>query len=208
MKNNRTKYGLRAKDRGLIYEGLHSSFKDALTDAVDTNIDLDGIDLTGMDLQNINLDGIHLSNANFANSNLSGANISEASLEECNFAGADLFDACFCYSRISTCDFTSSRFGMTDFAQADIINCRFAGKAAFSVSFQHANAFIENIYIHETESVPMQIPPRILSGLKNPIVFFGGSLLIGDDLYQVSNRELKKITNEMLQELTHISLNG
>ncbi len=208
MTIDRTKFGLRAKNRSLIYEGIHQNFKDALLDAVQIKIDLSGIDLTGMDLQNINLDGIDLSNANFANSNLNGANISEANLEECNFQGADLFDTCFCYSRIRTCDFSDCRFGSTDFAQADIINCRFAGMSAFSVPFQYTNIFTENTYIHQAENVPLPNPPRTLTGLKDPIVFLGDNVLVGNDLYHVTKKELAMIATEMLQELSVLSPKG
>ncbi|PZP42497.1 MAG: hypothetical protein DI598_16870 [Pseudopedobacter saltans] len=78
----------------------------------------------------------------------------------------------------------------------------------FSVFFHHANTFAENIYLHQSEPVALEIPPRVVTGFKDPIIFLGKSMLIGNDLYQITGQELVNMTDEILRDLIKNSLNG
>lgn len=199
MSVNRTIFGLRSKQHGLIYEGSHDRIKSTVETAIQEKIDLTGIDLTGMDLRNINLDGIHLANADFSNSDLSGANISEAKLESCDFSGATLFDTCFCYSEITSCLFKDSRFGLTDFSQAFLSHSVFSGFSALSVSFRNAELRMGNIFCHEGDKIPLGMAPLHLQGLNFPVTFFGEKILIGNDLFEIDAASLDAIRDIMLQ---------
>ena len=198
---NRTVYGLRSKDHGLVYEGYHLSFTDAVHDALKNNIDLNGIDMTGQNLRNLNLDGINLSNADFSNSDLTGANMSEALFTNCVFSNSTLFDASFCYSDIVKSTFIETRFGVTDLSEAKISNSEFSGPSTFNIDFARAYLMKENIYRHEHQKLKMGKPPKIFSGYKNSYVFLDDKVIAGNEVYDFSSHELNNIISIFLMDL-------
>lgn len=199
---NRTIYGLRSKDRGLIYEGSHFSFKDALLDAIDTHIDLEGVDLCHQDLQGVNLDGIKLSNANFSYSNLNGANISEADLDHCNFSGTSLFDTCFCYSDLTHCRFLEASFGMTDFAEARIIECEFNTLSVFAGNLAHADLMSGNIFKHDDQNLKISKSAKMITGFYNPVLILDEQILFSGQVFDSSDLDISDFLNEIFQKIS------
>ena len=175
---NRAVYGLRSRQRGLIYEGLHLSLKEAIETALTDGIDLTGVDLSYQDLSGTNLDGREIREADFSHSNLNGANLSEARFTNCNFTNTSLFEACFCYSDITNCDFNEARFGMTDFAQAKLMDCHFNSLSLFTSNLAESFEMQGNYFIYEDHRIALSHNVKMLTGLKRPLVLFDDKILI------------------------------
>ena len=107
-----------------------------------TNVNLDGIDLSGKmlngarfwntDLRGADLSGSSLTGADFTDADLSGADLSEAKLVNAHFIGAklidaDLSDANLALANVTDADFSNADLTDTDFTDANIAATTFTG---------------------------------------------------------------------------------
>jgi|GEM_PF-6454141 len=149
----------------LLYEGQHTSIKQAVEFAYSQNIPLHGIDLKGKNLQGINLDGITLHSGNFSEANLQGANLSEATFKSCDFSSSNLRDSCFCYSNMLHCNFRLSDFSEGDLSMASIENSEFEGFSSLAFNLHKAFKRQALTFIHFEKNIPiLDIPTFITSG--------------------------------------------
>lgn len=133
------------------------------------NTDLQGVDLTEIDLSNTNLQGANLSNAKLSSANLQNASLvsakligtdfQEAIIHETDFSNAEIQDTDFSYSsgvepkfsdakitntnflgaELIKVDFERTTISYSDFNDANLENAYFEGARLTSVSFDHTN---------------------------------------------------------------------
>ncbi|HLE07563.1 MAG TPA: pentapeptide repeat-containing protein [archaeon] len=86
-----------------------------------SNIVLQNVDFTGMNLSKINFSGSNLSNSNFSGSDLSEADFSSANLARCQFKGTILRETNFEKSNLEWAIFTGAIFENTNFHKANLM---------------------------------------------------------------------------------------
>lgn len=145
----------------IIYEGIHSSIKDAIESAIQNNVVLDDIDLSFMHIHHINLDGVTIHRGLFRETNLCGANMSESKFINCDFSGAILTDACLCYSDIKGCNFKYAKFAATDISMSHLSFCEFQGWNTFNLDFHTAYKLDNLTFSHDKKIYNFDTPPRI-----------------------------------------------
>lgn len=145
----------------VLYEGPHSSVKEAVESALSQNIPLHFIDLSYCELCHINLDGVFMNNACFREANLMGANMSEAKFFDCDFTAANLSDACLCYSDLTRCNFRYTRFGCTDISMTSLDFCDFQGNSFCQLDLTSAHRLVGLAYYTEEKIYRFASPPRV-----------------------------------------------
>lgn len=161
----------------LLYQGHHHSLNEAIEYAINNNINLDNIDLSGALIPHINLDGIVLYEADFSGADLTGANMSEANFIDCNFNGADLTQACCCYSNFFECHFRESIFANTDISMACLQSCAFEGASAFNLNFHSTFKLGRLKYHHPHQLYLFDEPPTIIKSRDNQMVIISNDLI-------------------------------
>ena len=88
--------GIAIKNRftgDIIFQSTKTTYKEAVEEAIKSEANLSGADLSGANLSEAYLSGANLSKADLSGANLSGANLSKANLSKANLSGADLSKA-------------------------------------------------------------------------------------------------------------------
>ena len=97
-------------------------------------MDLQGTDLSYMDLSNANFSGANLDNADLSGSKLTNANLSGASLIDADLSYADFTNANLAGAKLMDSDCTKTNFKDADLSHADLNNI-----LAWSAIFESAN---------------------------------------------------------------------
>lgn len=152
---------LTTTSQDILYEGYHSSVKEAVESALAKKIALHHIDLSYCELCHINLDGVFMHNASFREANLMGANMSEAKFFDCDFTAANLSDACLCYSDLTRCNLRYSSFGSTDISMASLDFCDFQGMSFYQLDLHTAYRLVGLAYYTDKKIHRFAAPPRL-----------------------------------------------
>ena len=120
-----------------------------LRNAGGERLNLDGVDLQGMDLSGVifcraslndtNFSGTTLRETNFREAELKGANFSGAYLKRANFADANVRDTVFENAEIARADFTGAKLNFADLKNANCEHTNFAGANLSHARFVNAN---------------------------------------------------------------------
>lgn len=114
-----------------------------------SNLDLQGLDLSGANLQDANLSNVDFSNSNLRQANLSGANLyltnfSGSDLSQANFENASAKSANFSAAILKQASFldttaTYANFSDADFSDASIENSNFSDSNLTAATFANAS---------------------------------------------------------------------
>ena len=166
----------------ILFEGWFSSQKECVETAVAEHINLDGADLTGINLANANLDDAQMAGVILNGANLNGANLSECVFDNAQMVGADLSHACFALSSLMNVDMTAASFSATEVIDAVISGCRFSCPSVFGTAFHKAAVFKGCRFIHDTKGdFIMDKPPVIIQGLTRDIVYLDHIIKVGSE---------------------------
>jgi len=162
-----------------LYEGRFNSIKQALEQAAQDRINLDGTDLRHANLAGASLDDLRMKNARLNEANLTGANLSEADLRGCLFTNAELYNCCLCYSNMTRCSFEGARFGGTDITGTNLVYTRFSSLSAFELKFLASLDLTGALYKSANNILcRMSTTPLVLSGLEYPVQILDDHILI------------------------------
>ena len=92
----------------VLFESTKTTQREAILEAVESDANLSGADLSGASLSGANLSGASLSGANLSGADLRDANLSYADLRDADLRGAELQNAKF-YGRGGTKELTKEQ---------------------------------------------------------------------------------------------------
>lgn len=163
-----------------LFAGEYDSIKDCIEDAVRNEINLDYVDLRGVNLMNADLDEGMFNHARFDHANLTGANLSGTKLNGACFRNATLYNTCFCEAQLSGAQFFGASFGATDIDWADISKTCFDTLLALDLQFSDALLMQSALYYDRTGTIcNLSHPPVVIKGLQNVVVLFDDHMKVG-----------------------------
>ena len=185
----------RTNDDKVIFEGRYLSVRACVEDAVRQEENLDFVNLRDANLVNASLDGARMRGACLKGANFSGANLSEADLRGSDFSETSLYNACLCWSNLSSCRFHYAGFGATDISGALLNCCGFAGLSAFSLAFGESLSMKSCHYTDmHANKLPMSLPPLVIVGLERQLAVLDEDVIIGN-----TGIALKKLADKALK---------
>jgi len=163
-----------------LFEGKYGSIINCIEDAVHQQMNLDYVDLRGVNLMNADLDEGQLNHARFDGANLTGANLSAAKLEGACFRNATLYNTCFCEAQLCGAQFFGASFGATDVAWADLSKTCFDTLSALDLQFADALLMQSALFYDRTGAIcHLTHPPVVIKGLQNVVVLFDDYMKVG-----------------------------
>lgn len=196
---------LKNHDDQILFQSTQNSVKEALYEALQAGVDLEGLNLSYADLSFANLDDALFENVSFVGANLMGTNLSECHMNRVDFSHANLVGACFAYAKIHKSDFWDTEFGRTDFACAHVTACRFSGPGVFDIDYQSfENHSLSYIYDFERHlKMPISNAAVHIKQSRNKFLITDGMVCINGQIFRT-----KKHHNQSLQETLQRYMEG
>ena len=119
-------------DDSEIYVSTKDNVRDAVIEAVEEGVDLNGANLYRADLSEANLSDADLIGANLSDADLTGANLYRANLYEANFSGANLYGADLTGANLSGANLSGANLSGADLTGVELQDAKFYGKGGTS----------------------------------------------------------------------------
>lgn len=193
------------RNQAVLFQGIFSSFKDCLEQAVLEKTNLDYADLRQKNLTNANLDGAQLRFCTLQQANLTGTNLSETNLEGANFQNASLFNTCLADSILSHCDFRYAFYGATDVSESYMTHAHFTPERLSNINLKAAKN-ITPCYLHiDKTTKTLTSAPFILLGLSTQDVVMNedGQILSPTSHKNSFKNHVKQLQNTILTNQSH-----
>ncbi len=147
---------------------------------IEPGANLEGTDLSGVDLRQANLEGVNLYRANLQGTNFQGAYLGGACLKEANLQGANLREADLGRANLKGADLTGACL-----VGADLSKAKLAGVKCYGTSFTRANlteVVLTGAQLWGSDLTRADLTKANLSGANVWMSDFGASNLTEADL--------------------------
>lgn len=166
----------------ILFEGVFSSMKQCLENAIGDGVSLANADLRKLSLAHATLDGANLRGADLRDCDLADANLSESDLTGVRASGANFDATCLCESRLIDINFRDTHFSNTLITGAVIDGCTFSCPSTLNLPFSQAQLG-RNFFIQGGQYLSFASAPVVVTGLAQRLAFFDDAVLAGNDVF-------------------------
>lgn len=184
----------------LLFKGDFTNIAEALEDAVQKKIKLDGVIIENTNLDDACLDEAMLNRAVFYKCSLRHADMSEGSYNNTRFIDCDLSGACLAHSAFKQTCFIETPMVKADMAGAWIENIVFSCPSVLDLNFSECTEFRNSVYIHEGKMhCLLTKQPITIKGLHYPITLMHEHIKVGCIVKKYN--ELEALRPETIQRV-------